>query len=203
MNQQESPIAQRIRRESNFHINDEFTKTGNVETQKEIDGGILRNYKKVRQNTIKDVLMSDYWKANKNYAMEAAKTFDLSSASEQEMMTLTKNFTMRHRLNRDIEFTEDFKKKFLTKEYGNFEKYEKNFVKVETEKGEYKSGEDKFYELFNQFRKRIPTGEAEESVEQDKSNIKKIFDQNKNDKNQLMDKYFDWKVLKDEDMGVQ
>jgi len=42
------------------------------------------------------------------------------------MMNATKNFTMRHRLNKDLDFTDDFRKKFITKEYGNYEKYDQN-----------------------------------------------------------------------------
>ena len=44
--------------------------------------------------------------------------------SEKDMMNNTKNYVMRARLNRDLDFSEDFRKQYLTKEYGNYEKYE-------------------------------------------------------------------------------
>jgi hypothetical protein len=50
-------------------------------------------------------------------------------------MNNTKNFTMRHRLNREIDFTDDFRKKYITKDYGNYEKYEKNSVHTEYDAG--------------------------------------------------------------------
>ncbi len=43
----------------------------------------------------------------------------------------TKNLTTRLRLNREVSFGEDFRKKYLFKEYGNYEKYEKNEIKTE------------------------------------------------------------------------
>jgi hypothetical protein len=46
------------------------------------------------------------------------------------MMNNTKNYTTRFRLNREINFTEDFRNKFMTKEYGNYEKYTKNSVET-------------------------------------------------------------------------
>jgi len=51
------------------------------------------------------------------------------------MMNNTKNFTMRHRLNREIDYTDDFRKKYLTKEYGNYEKYDLNKVETKYDEG--------------------------------------------------------------------
>jgi len=45
-------------------------------------------------------------------------------------MAHTRNYVTRARMNREIDFTEDFRKKYMTKDYGHYEKYEKN--KVET-----------------------------------------------------------------------
>lgn len=56
--------------------------------------------------------------------------FNPATLSEKDMMNNTKNYTMRYRLNREIDYSEDFRKKYLTKDYGNYDKYEKN--KVET-----------------------------------------------------------------------
>ena len=31
-------------------------------------------------------------------------------------------------MNREIDFTDDFRKRFMTREYGNYEKYDKNSI---------------------------------------------------------------------------
>jgi restriction endonuclease Mrr len=144
----------------------------------DVNGGILRNYKKVRETTLRDVLEGDYWRAARNVAADSANAFMLESASEREMMTHTKNFTIRHRLNRDLDFTEDFRKKFLTKEYGNIEKYQKNSYSVETEKGEMRGNEDKFFEVYNKFLKRLPTKDQEPFRKKEAKEIKEIFEKN-------------------------
>jgi hypothetical protein len=48
--------------------------------------------------------------------------------NEKEMMTTTKNLVMRTRLEREVKFDDDFRKRFMTKEYGNYEKYDKNAI---------------------------------------------------------------------------
>ena len=73
------------------------------------------------------------------------------------MMANTKNFTMRVRLNRDLDFTEDFRKKYMTREYGNYEKYEKNSVKTEYDNGETEVQGDKLYVNYMNMIKRLPT----------------------------------------------
>lgn len=55
--------------------------------------------------------------------------------SEEDLMKQSKNFMTRARLDRDIEFTEDFRKRFMTNEYGNYEKYEKNQVDTKYDRG--------------------------------------------------------------------
>ena len=51
--------------------------------------------------------------------------FDTSSMDEKDFMRATKNFTMRMRLNRDIQMNKGFADKHIIKqEYGNYEKYE-------------------------------------------------------------------------------
>lgn len=59
-------------------------------------------------------------------------------------MVATKNITQRIRLNKPMEFTEDFRKRFITREYGNYDKYEKNEVKLEHDRGEKDVGSDWF-----------------------------------------------------------
>jgi hypothetical protein len=62
---------------------------------------------------------------------------------------------MRLRLNREINFDDDFRKRFMTNEYGNYEKYEKNSVTEEVEKGEEDYGYDKFNKNYIEMMKRL------------------------------------------------
>lgn len=57
-----------------------------------------------------------------------SKFFTDIQKDEIDMMRNTKNYTMRTRLNREINYSEDFKKKYLTQEYGNYDKYDKNKI---------------------------------------------------------------------------
>jgi hypothetical protein len=82
-------------------------------------------------------------------------------------MNTTKNYTMRLRLNRDIGFTEDFRKRFMTKDYGNYDKYEKNRVIEEVDRGENDTGIDNFSKNSLEMIKRLDIEEAEEQKELD------------------------------------
>jgi hypothetical protein len=82
-------------------------------------------------------------------------------------MNTTKNYTMRLRLNRDIGFTEDFRKRFMTKDYGNYDKYDKNRVIEEVDRGENDTGIDNFSKNSLEMIKRLDIEEAEEQKELD------------------------------------
>ena len=74
-------------------------------------------------------------------------------------MRNTKNYTMRHRLNREIDHSEDFTKRFLTNEYGNYDKYTEN--KIELKYKEEKSEDrDMIYDNYLEMIKRLPTRET-------------------------------------------
>ena len=188
-NHMESPITKNLRANSHHYQHDQAD-VGFQRTEQTVSGGILKNYKQVRKETLGDILHGDYWRANKNYMKEAAKSFTLESSSEKEMMDYTKNFTTRHRLSRDIDFTEDFRKKYLTKEYGNFEKYEKNSVTLEVDKGEQRTNKDKFTELYTKFLRRMPTGESEYIKQKEAKDLREMFDRNKENKQELAKNYF-------------
>ncbi len=79
----------------------------------------------------------DYWNKLRDLTDDASAYFDVVGKNDRELMTHTKNYTQRLRLNKQIDFTEDFRKRFLTREYGNYEKYDgKNKVTEEVERGE-------------------------------------------------------------------
>lgn len=103
-----------------------------------VPGGILSQYKKRVGLTTEDVMEQSYWGKVRDLTDDASNYFDVAGKSERDMMNQTKNYTTRLRLNRQIEFTEDFRKRFMTREYGNYEKYEegRNRISEEIEKGE-------------------------------------------------------------------
>lgn len=43
-------------------------------------------------------------------------------------MRSTKQYTIRARLGKDFDYSEDFRKKNIANEYGNYDKYEKNSI---------------------------------------------------------------------------
>lgn len=76
-------------------------------------------------------------------------------------MNNTKNYAMRLRLNRQIEFSDDFRKRFMTREYGSYDKYEKNQISEEIEKGEQDTGLDNFLKNNKDMLRRINTADSE------------------------------------------
>ena len=103
----------------------------------------------------------DYWNAKRDSQHEMAEYLNDIMKDEKDMMNNTKNYTMRHRLNREINHSEDFRKRFITKEYGNYEKYEKNRVKTEYKDHEMKFDKDHFYDNYLNLIKRLPTKEKD------------------------------------------
>ena len=83
------------------------------------------------------------------------------------MMTQTKNFVMRQRLNREMQFTDDFRKRFMTKDYGNYDKYEKNKVEVEYDKGLEDKGVDTFNKNLRNMTKQLHTKEGKDFKEKE------------------------------------
>ena len=62
----------------------------------------------------------------------------------------------------------------MTKEYGNYEKYDENHVKVKYDDGKNEIDDDKFYGNFINLIKRLPTKEAKnmrDSKREDISNM--------------------------------
>jgi hypothetical protein len=73
---------------------------------------------------------------------------NIASKNEKEMMAATKNLVTRTRMRRELDWgSEDFRKKILTQDYGNYEKYEKNAIKedVDEDVRVKDMGDDKFH----------------------------------------------------------
>lgn len=100
-----------------------------IQKSKFAPGGILAQYKKHIGLTAKDVMEQDYFAKMRDLHIEAGDHFNVVSQNEKDMMATTKNLITRTRMQREIEWgNEDFRKKILTQDYGNYEKYEKNAV---------------------------------------------------------------------------
>lgn len=105
------------------------------ERSEHVPGGILATYKKRLNLSARDVMEQDYWENIKDLDTQSAKYFSTVSQNERELMNQTKNFVQRLRLDREIDFTDDFRKRFMTREYGNYDKYDKNKIVEDVEKG--------------------------------------------------------------------
>jgi hypothetical protein len=97
------------------------------------------------------------------------------SKNEQELMINTKKFAERLRLGREIDFNEDFRKKYLTREYGNYEKYEKNAIKEEVDPGHDDLGYDTFLRNYHDMMRVTKSYEGEERKEKDQENFEDLL----------------------------
>lgn len=153
-----------------MYENDEIGPDG-TQFNPSIEGGILQNYKKIAGQTLEDMVEGDYWRANRDLQHKAAHLFNKVSANEKDLMQTTKDLVTRRRLNREIQFTEDFRKRYMTHEYGNYDKYEKNSITTEYDEGKDETQEDKFYDKYLDFLKRLPTHEADRMKDKTKKGL--------------------------------
>jgi len=142
-----------------------------------VPGGILASYKKRVGLSAEEVMEQGYWDKMRDMTDEAAGYFDVVGKSDRDMMNNTKNYTTRLRLNREVKFTEDFRKRFMTREYGNYEKYEegKNSVDLEAEKGENDFGADNFMKNHRNMMMRLKTEEGEEAREEEAQMVEDLL----------------------------
>lgn len=130
-----------------------------------VPGGILASYKKRLNLTPEEVMEQSYFEKMRDFTDTAAEYFDVVGKSDRDLMNNTKNYTTRLRLKREISFEIDFRKKYMTREYGNYEKYEagKNTVAQTTERGEDDTGYDRFIKNHREMNMRLKTNEGEET----------------------------------------
>jgi len=157
-----SPLNDAFEKMNSAYKDDAIEYDGQTSTERgpHIEGGVLQNVHSIMGQTVEDIMEGDYWKAKKDMAFQAAEYFNNISKNERDMMANTKNFVTRSKLNREIDFTEDFRKKYMTKEYGHYEKYEKNKVETAYDDGQKETMDDKFYEHYMQMLARLPTRET-------------------------------------------
>lgn len=177
--------------------------TNNEQNSLDIEGGVMQSYRKLTGHTMDELLNNDYWQSKRNISMKAAKMFNTVNSNEKEMMNNTKNYTMRHRLNRDLDFNDDFRKKYLSKEYGNYEKYDLNKVETKYDEGEQTLDNDKFYEKYMKLIKRLPTIEAKEMKEKRREDIKDMLTDQQQSHNTFGSEYLEWKTHEDVGMHAE
>ena len=127
-----------------------------------VPGGILASYKKRLGLTAEEVMQQNYWDKVRDLADNTAQYFDVVGKSDRDIMNQTKNYTTRLRLQREVDFTEDYRKRFMTREYGNYQKYEEGKNKVEevTEKGQDDFGYDLLMKRQREMDLRLNTEEG-------------------------------------------
>lgn len=140
-----------------------------------VPGGILATYKKRLNLTADEIMEQDYWNQMKDFSDTSAKYFEVVSKDEQDLMTNTKNYATRLRLKREIDFTEDFRKRFMTRDYGNYEKYEKNKIEEEVERGENDTGLDTLLKNNYNLMKNLKTQQGVEEKEHENENLQDLL----------------------------
>ena len=113
----------------------------------------------------------------RDFTDQASDYFDVAGKSDRDMMSNTKSYSTRLRLNREVQFTDDFRKRFMTREYGNYEKYEegRNTVSYDTEKGENDLGADNFMKNHRDMMMRLKTEESQETKDQEAEDVKDLL----------------------------
>lgn len=106
-------------------------------------------------------MQQGYWDKMRDFTDSASDYFSVVSKNEKDLMNTTKNLVMRTRMSREINFNEDFRKRFMTRDYGNYEKYDKNSIKEDKDRGEADFGEDMFLKNYHKMMKnlQLPDGD--------------------------------------------
>ena len=115
--------------------------------------------------------------------------FSTLEKDETDMMKHSQNFITRQRLNREVQFTEDFKKRFMTKDYGNYEKYEKNKIELNQENGLADKGMDTYYKNIRNMNKQLHTNVGEEFKVQEKKMFEDILSNERYSQDTVAERY--------------
>lgn len=117
---------------------------------------------------------------------------------EKDFMRATKNFTMRMRLNRDIQMNKGFADKHIIKqEYGNYEKYEKNTIKVDTNEQD-QFAQDKFHENYMRFIRKMPTKMQDKEQEAVREEISDLITSQQFAHEEFPEKFMEYKGVRDD-----
>lgn len=98
--------------------------------------------------------------------------FDAVKGSQKDIMNTTRNFVLRTRLGKEVDFTDEFRKRFMTTEYGNYEKYDKNSITRETDVDLGDGGkDDRLFQNSLNFNRRMQLDDHKAHEEQ----FKRVF----------------------------
>ena len=81
----------------------------------------------------------------------------------------------------------------MTQEYGNYEKYERNRIKMEYKEHEEVWDQDKIYDRYLDLIKRLPTKEKEMMEAQKREEIDDLITTQETHHNEFSDQFFTWK----------
>ena len=101
-------------------------------------------YKKALHLSQTDQMEEEFEDAQKNVLRQADEFFSPISKDEQSVMRHTKAFVLRRRLEKDLNITHDFRKRFISNEYGNYEKYKKSGIETVHDNSEADIGDQSF-----------------------------------------------------------
>jgi len=90
-------------------------------------------------------------------------------------MRHSQDFKTRMRLRKDIEYGEDYRKKLISKDYGNYEKYEKNSVKEEREDTQKDQGYDMFMRNAYDMMSRMDIEEQDDIDKEERGAIEDLL----------------------------
>lgn len=147
--------------------------------QKHDPEGLEAEYKKVSNMTHKEMMENNYTEQVLDTMETVTDHFQAVTKDEKDVMNHTKNYVLRERLAKDLDFTEDFRKRFLTQEYGDYEKYQKNAVKTNQDSTTYDNGDDKIWPNLQEFNYKLKTSDAKEFEKEDTQNWSEVI-QNRN-----------------------
>jgi len=126
------------------YFNDHYLKM-KYPTSRKIEGMTMRAYKNLFKNP--NELPVNSWTTEKEKLGERVKEY-ISKSDPGTMIKTTKEILKRAAVKRDFNFTEEEKEKFVMNQYGDYDKYLKNYTEVK----DAPIGEKKDQSLVDRFR---------------------------------------------------
>jgi hypothetical protein len=106
--------------------------------QEELTQGVLHQYKN-NEELDKVELFSQEFRKKRKSALNKTEQF-FTNLNDEETVKLSENILERLRLKKEIKFDNEYKKRTIMNEYGNYDKYFKNYTK--TKETPYDSDDD-------------------------------------------------------------
>jgi len=106
--------------------------------EEELTQGVLHQYKN-NEELDKVELFSHEFRRKRKAALNKTEQF-FTNLNDEETVKLSENILERLRLKKEIKFDDEYKKRTILNEYGNYDKYFKNYTK--TKETPYDSDDD-------------------------------------------------------------